>query len=465
MAAAPGVLVQQVKVDEGEASSSAASSYRPDIDGLRAFAVLAVIIFHMDERWLPGGFVGVDIFFVISGYVVAGSILRKVQPSRSQYCAHFFGRRLKRLTPSLIFTTTVTSLMMSLLIDPASTPGLPSYYEAAMLGLVGCANNFLGGIAPRDAAHDAKQAAGSNPANASFSAAASASASASATGNPANAYFSRQGGTRDASALELNPFTHYWSLDVEEQFYVVFPLLMLAAYRTRVVAPPLSPAASPPRLAAASPPPPHRTACRATALLVATLLAGVAVSAYMSAAHLQLAYFLMPPRLWELLCGALLFDLHAHHRGRCPWLWDNFTGRCTLGMLSLCGGALLLTSVVYTREDAHFPFPWAGMAVVGSLCFISAGEAMGEPGPRVVRLQLWGRLRLRLRLDGINAIAAQHVPVYVGLISYPLYVLRARCHKHRHKNRKHRRKHRRRHRPCQPACQHARMPPLTRLVP
>ena len=71
--------------------------YRPDIDGLRAVAVMAVILFHFDSSWLPGGFIGVDIFFVISGYVVSGSLLREQHATPGAFLAAFYARRVKRL--------------------------------------------------------------------------------------------------------------------------------------------------------------------------------------------------------------------------------------------------------------------------------------------------------------------------------------------------------------------------------
>ena len=245
--------------------------------------------------------------------------------------------------------------------------------------------------------------------NASSTTTTSTDAGASAN---ANAYFARQGGARDASALDLNPFTHYWSLDVEEQFYLVFPLLMLAAYRTQVVA-------SPPRAAPASPP----TPAHATTLLVLVFLAGVALSCYMSLAHLQLAYFWMPPRLWELLSGALLFDLHAHHKRRCLWLRDDRLGWACRAALQFGAAACLGTSVVYTREDALFPFPWACLPVAGTLCYIGAGEASYAPrSATAVQPGLRPRSSRRLRVDVLNALGAHRTCVYVGLISYPLYL-------------------------------------------
>jgi peptidoglycan/LPS O-acetylase OafA/YrhL len=92
--------------------------YRPDIDGLRAIAVLAVVMFHAFPRWLPGGFIGVDIFFVISGYLISTIIFETLDDGRFNFCT-FFGRRIKRIFPALILilTTCIAFGWLALLAD------------------------------------------------------------------------------------------------------------------------------------------------------------------------------------------------------------------------------------------------------------------------------------------------------------------------------------------------------------
>jgi hypothetical protein len=114
-------------------------NYRPDIDGLRAVAVLAVILFHFDSTWLPGGFIGVDIFFVISGYVVSGSLLREQHASPGAFLAAFYARRVKRLMPALFATELATSLMISAFI-PSWVAGLDGYWQSGLWALIGWAN-------------------------------------------------------------------------------------------------------------------------------------------------------------------------------------------------------------------------------------------------------------------------------------------------------------------------------------
>ena len=119
------------------------SNYRPDIDGLRALAVLAVVTYHLDADWLPGGFTGVDIFFVISGYVVCDSLTNRLSPSPFDYFVDFYLRRIKRLVPSLLMAIVLGSLCTAALVPPWY---IQSGYHlwAAQLALVGASNLFFG---------------------------------------------------------------------------------------------------------------------------------------------------------------------------------------------------------------------------------------------------------------------------------------------------------------------------------
>ena len=111
-----GLLAHQAPAGYGTAPASDAAAnsrpkYRADIDGLRAIAVVAVIIFHIHAPWLPGGFLGVDIFYVISGFVVTGSLLGSPAENACDYFAQFYSRRLLRLTPALCLFVAILSLI------------------------------------------------------------------------------------------------------------------------------------------------------------------------------------------------------------------------------------------------------------------------------------------------------------------------------------------------------------------
>ena len=131
-AAAERVSPNQIAVDTH-------SRRRTDIDGLRAVAAAAVVLNHIDSAWLPGGFTGVDVFYVISGYVVALSSRSK--PSTP---LQFYARRVRRLMPTSLIVIVATVLAMSAVI-PAEEPGLHVFYDTALCSLVGWANNFFVG--------------------------------------------------------------------------------------------------------------------------------------------------------------------------------------------------------------------------------------------------------------------------------------------------------------------------------
>ena len=149
--------------------------YKPEIDGLRAFAVLAVILNHTSTNILPNGFLGVDIFFVISGFVLTLSLEGKKNKNFIDFFTSFFYRRIKRLFPALIIFCLITGILITL-VDPFPRDD----HITGITGILGFSNLYL-----------LKQSTN---------------------------YF--------ANEIILNPFTHTWSLDVEEQFYLLFPFFI-----------------------------------------------------------------------------------------------------------------------------------------------------------------------------------------------------------------------------------------------
>lgn len=160
-------------------------SYIPQIDSLRAFAVLAVLVFHLNDDWLPGGFAGVDVFFVISGYVVSASLIRSTATRFGPFALGFYAKRILRIVPALLVCLTATALLTVAFIPNSWLS--QSNYTTLLLALVGLSNFSLM--------------------------------------NTGDSYFSPR--------IDFNPATHTWSLGVEEQFYLIFPALYFLWLRSQ----------------------------------------------------------------------------------------------------------------------------------------------------------------------------------------------------------------------------------------
>lgn len=154
--------------------------YRPDIDGLRAVAVLAVILFHINRNFVPGGFVGVDMFFVISGYLLTSIMGAEMQAGKFSF-GQFYVRRMRRILPAFLLVVAATLLVGQWILLPVDLPPLLNSIKFALV----------------------------------FA---------------SNIFFSRERGYFDLSSDEI-PLLHLWSLSVEEQFYFLWPILLYGLYR------------------------------------------------------------------------------------------------------------------------------------------------------------------------------------------------------------------------------------------
>ncbi|HJP98498.1 MAG TPA: acyltransferase [Rhodanobacteraceae bacterium] len=154
--------------------------YRPDIEGLRAVAILLVVAVHAGVAWLPGGFVGVDVFYVLSGYLITGLLVQETSTTGHLGFANFYARRLLRLLPALLLMLAASCILAKLVMPPTELPNQASNAAAAALWL----SNFQFAFWNMD-------------------------------------YF--------APSSDTALFLHTWSLGVEEQFYMVWPLLVVLA--------------------------------------------------------------------------------------------------------------------------------------------------------------------------------------------------------------------------------------------
>lgn len=301
--------------------------YRPDIDGLRAVAVLSVVLFHAAPALLPGGFIGVDIFFVISGYLI-GSIILGELDTRTFSFAHFYARRVKRIFPALI-------LMMA------------ACYAFGWFNLLDTEFMALG-------KHIAAGA-----------------------GFVSNLALWREAGYFDASAA-TKPLLHLWSLGVEEQFYIVWPVLLWALYRLRI-----NPLIG----------------------IVAIGLGSFAWNIVTVGVNPTADFYSPLTRFWELMIGCLLAYRHLYRHWQAPAGAARFVvaprigGHRAADLRAWTGCALLVAGVALLRGDQAFPGWAALLPTLGAYLLIDSPAA-------------WLNRRL----------LATRPMVGIGLISFPLYL-------------------------------------------
>jgi len=288
--------------------------YRPDIDGLRAVAVLSILFYHMGVERFSGGYVGVDIFFVISGYLITSIIVRELTAGEFSI-ARFYERRVRRILPALTVVVVATLLVGLVLLSPAQLEDLGRSAAATSV----------------------------------FS---------------SNIFFFLGSGYFDG-ASELKPLLHTWSLAVEEQYYILFPfLLMLIAKRYS-----------------------GNFEVWLISLGIVSLLACIVWTRINAPA----AFYLIPFRAWELLIGSVL----------ALQLLPKLAGSATRNALSLLGASMMLISVFVYTPETRFPGAAAALPTIGTAFIIHAGS-----GGKTF----------------VNRALSIRPMVFVGLISYSLYL-------------------------------------------
>jgi len=288
------------------------TGFRPDIEGLRAVAVLAVVLYHADIPGVAGGYIGVDVFFVISGFLITRLLWREVTTSNTIQLGRFYGARARRLLPAAATVGIATAVGAAIALPPLQARSV-----------------FVDGIT-----------------------------SALYVGNYR---FAMQGTDYLAANLPPSPFQHYWSLGAEEQFYLAWPVLIIATawlvrrlplFRGRAVV-------------AASEAMPY-------ALVLALVAAASLVAAVLWTRTLPAwAFFSLPTRAWELAAGGLV-ALSIQQWHRLPPLLAAIVG----------WGGLALIVVTCTQLGPHTPYPGTAalLPVLGTALVIGGGCVTGSLG-------------------------------------------------------------------------------------
>jgi peptidoglycan/LPS O-acetylase OafA/YrhL len=293
--------------------------YRPDIDGLRAVAVLSVLCFHAFSKSLPGGFVGVDIFFVISGFLISSIIFRNME-RRSFSFIDFYVRRIKRILPVLIVVLAACGTYGWLEMFPDEFLALGKHVAAGAT----FSSNFV--------------------------------------------LWNEAGYFDDASSTK--PLLHLWSLAIEEQFYLLWPILALISFRLRM------------------------SFLRVNVVIV---LASFVTGIYLMHADRTAAFYSPASRFWEIGVGSALAWFVFRH----PAAYEKIVDKRRLAdAISLLGALALAFSILYFSERLAFPGYWAALPVLGAAAVIFAG-------PQAL-VNKW--------------ILSSRMAVWVGLISYPIYL-------------------------------------------
>lgn len=301
--------------------------YRPDIDGLRAIAVLSVVGFHAFPDWVQGGFIGVDVFFVISGFLISTLIFQGIEQKTFSYM-HFYSRRIKRLFPALIIMLIGCLFFCWLLALPSEMKLIGKHIAGGALSI-------------------------------------------------SNLILARESGYFDVHS-NLKPLLHLWSLGVEEQYYLIWPLLVSVIFK---------------RLR------------RFLPIFLFLLILSFFLNVYFIKTYPSRVFYFPITRAWELLIGALIAYMAVFHSGivnlirqRLP-LGSILSLRCH-ELLAWLGAILVFFALFLLNKNDIFPGWVALLPTVGAFMIISAGPTA------------WFN----------QTILANRLLVFIGVISYPIYL-------------------------------------------
>ncbi|PRX92261.1 acyltransferase family protein [Allonocardiopsis opalescens] len=307
------------------AARRAGRSFLPEVQGIRAIAVLLVLAYHVRPGWVPGGYIGVDVFFVISGFLITTMLIREVDRTERFSLAGFYARRARRILPAATVVLIVTAVVGYLLLPVTRLEEMVRQIAASALYVE-------------------------------------------------NWYLAQSAVDYLAADNAPSPVQHYWSLAIEEQFYLLWPLLIIGwvALRRRWE--------------------PRRADAAMIGATLALTLASLAASIVVTATDPGPAYFVLHTRIWELSAGGVLAFALARWSLPAPlrW-WLGWAG------LALIGGA----AFAFTAET---PFPGAAalLPVLGALALIASGDSDAKVS--------------------VYRVLSSRPALYVGDISYSMYL-------------------------------------------
>ena len=287
--------------------------FRPELEGLRGVAVALVVLFHARLLGFRGGFVGVDAFYVLSGFLITRLLLGEIAATGSLDLVTFYARRARRILPAAIAAVVVVLACSAFVVAPLDLPAIT--VDATASGLF--AGNVLFAIRATD-------------------------------------YF---------ASTTPSPFLHYWSLGVEEQFYLVWPLFLLLAFRSR----------------------------RPSLIICAACLGSLALAIVLTPVLAPWAFYGLPTRAWQLAAGALL-AMHRPALSRLPSL--------ALGVCAWIGLALLAVASTTLDPTAGYPGVAAIVPTLAVVLAICGSDRRGGPGRllALAPLRALGRISFSLYL-------------------------------------------------------------------
>jgi peptidoglycan/LPS O-acetylase OafA/YrhL len=325
--------------------------FRPDIEGLRGIAILFVLLFHAGLPWMPGGFIGVDVFFVISGFLITSKLWRESQQPGGLSIAKFYAWRIRRLLPAALVAVAVVSLFGLLIAAPLDRSELAADGAASALSIANM--RFIGSVD----------------------------------------YF--------APTSSPSPFLHFWSLSVEEQFYLVWPaLIVLITWR-------------------------GGGSRRLTTALLIGVVASFALSMWLTDASPARAFYLLPTRVWQLGVGGLLALIGVLGTSR------------RAGALAWAGLAAVAVAGVALTAEMPYPGFAALLPTAGAVALLYGGGAPGGPlrllaaaplrflGKISYSLYLWHwpllvlpRMFLERALSGVEIVVAVAAAIGISWLSW-----------------------------------------------